>query len=220
MHHFFFNTRLWLSLESRLIGVLLILLLPISNNTASQERLLYRYINENGVKVLTYSIPAQYTAKGYEIVDSSGRLIKAVPPELSPEDRAKAEAARAEKERLEILDSQLLKRYSRVSDIEAAKKRKLAEISANINILEGNMVNFNEKKDKLLSQAATMERNGQPIPDAILVNIDAIKEELAAITGKIKLRKEEYEEQTDKFDKEIARFMIIMPANQLNGEEK
>lgn len=220
MHHLFFSTKPWLSLESCLVSVLLILLLPISNHTAGQERLLYRYVNESGVKVLTYSIPAQYTANGYEIVDSSGQLIKVVPPELSPEDRAKVEAARAEKERLQIWDGQLLKRYSRVSDIEAAKKRKLAEISANINILKGNVINFNREKDKLLSQAATMERNGQPIPDIVLANIDAIKEELAAITDKIHLREQEYKAQTEKFDEDIARFMIITPVNQLNEEEK
>ena len=201
----------WQRCQKRLMSGLLMLLLLISHNSIANGRTLYRYVNEDGVKVLTYSIPPQYVSKGYEIVDANGQLIEVVPPELSPEDRAAAEAARAEEERLQIWDQQLLKRYSRVSDIEAAKERKLAEISTNINILKSNMANMNNELDKLQSTAADMERAGKPVPDAILDNIKAITEELAAIADKIQLRQEEYQMQLDKFNDDVERFLIIKP---------
>ena len=188
-------------------------LIAMSNNSFCQDRVLYRYINEKGVKVLTYSIPTQYIPNGYEIIDSSGRLIEIISPELSPQAKAKAAAAQAEIEKLQIWDRQLLKRYSRVSDIEAAKKRKLAEISASISILPSNILNLNNEIHKLYSKAAAMERKGKPVPSAILDNINSIKEELVAIADKIDLRKKEYQMQADKFDKDKVRFLIIKSEN-------
>ena len=191
-------------------------LITMANGGLCQGIVLYRYTNEAGVKVLTYSIPAKYIPNGYEIVDSSGRLIEVVQPELSPEAKAEAAAAKAEMEERQTRDRKLLKRYSRVGDIEAAKNRKLAEISADINILRGNVLNLNNEIGKLQSQAATMERRGQSVPDTILDNIDSIKKELVVIADRIELREREYRVQVDKFDEDMNRFLVIKRENTVN----
>ena len=191
--------------------VLIVALMTISHSSVSQGRFLYRYVNEKGVKVLTYNIPDQYISNGYEVVDANGKVIQIVPPELSPEAKAEAELKQAEMERIKNWDHQLLKRYSRVSDIEAAKNRKLAETRTNINILRGNMTNLNNEIDQLQSRAAAMERRGQPVSEIILNNISDIREELKATANRIEVRQKEYQALADRFDKDIARFHIIKP---------
>jgi hypothetical protein len=188
-------------------------LIVVSNDSFCQDRLLYRYVDEKGVKVLTYTIPTRYIPNGYEIIDPSGQLIQVVSPELSPEAKVKAATTQAEMEKLQIWDQQLLKRYSQVSDIEAAKERKLDEISANINILQVNTLNLKNEINKLHSEAAAIERSGKPIPSAILNNINVIKEELTVTADKIDLRQKEYQMQADKFDKDKARFLLIKAEN-------
>mgnify|MGYP001112192793 CR=1 FL=1 len=47
---------------------------------------LYRYKNENSQLVLTQTLPAQYADKGYDILNEKGRLIKTIPPALTPEE--------------------------------------------------------------------------------------------------------------------------------------
>lgn len=186
-----------------------IALMTISHYGLCKDRVFYRYINEQGVKVLAHSIPAQYIAKGYEIIDANGQLIEVIAPELSPEAKAQAAALQAEKEKLQVWDRQLLRRYSNIGDIEAAKTRKLAGISANINILHGNIAHLNSEIDKLQAQAAAIERSGQPVSSTILEKINDVQQELAATADRIDLRLQQYQMQIDKFNKDIERFLII-----------
>ena len=60
-----------------------------------------------------------------------------------------------------------------------------------------------------------MERRDQSIPNAILDNINGIKKELTVIADRIDLRQAEYQIQADKFDRDMARFLIIKPKSSI-----
>ena len=58
---------------------------------------LYRYQNEAGITVVDWVIPAAYVSSGYEILNGSGRVVRAVPPEKTDTDFERdAAAARAQ----------------------------------------------------------------------------------------------------------------------------
>lgn len=42
----------------------------------------YRYRNAEGVKVISHSIPPEFSQSGYEILSATGRVIRVVPPAL------------------------------------------------------------------------------------------------------------------------------------------
>jgi len=41
---------------------------------------LYRYQNEDGIKVVDWVIPAAYVGSGYEVLNESGQVVRVVPP--------------------------------------------------------------------------------------------------------------------------------------------
>ena len=101
-----------------LLAVTCVALVPPA---VAQSRL-YRYVNEDGVKVLASSIPPRYVGRGYEILNAQGRVIEVVAPAPAPADLARVEAEQQMLEEYELL----ARRYSSVDDILAARDRRLA----------------------------------------------------------------------------------------------
>ena len=102
---------------------------------------LYRYQNEAGVTVVDWAIPAAYVGSGYEVLNESGQIVRVVPPAKTDTElerdavaaRAQEAEAAAQAEQLER-DTFLLRRYSTIQDIEAARDRSLRELDIRIAI--------------------------------------------------------------------------------------
>lgn len=176
------------------------------------EKVYYRYVNDEGVKVLEDRIPPKYVPKGYEIVSMYGEVLETVPPAPSDEEmEEKAEAERLRRER-EAYNWELKRRYSTVKDIRDAKRRSLAELQSNISILEGNLSNIQSQIRDLEARAARMERSGQAVSDSILGNLETLKTEVEEIKAQIVNRQHEYDQVAEKYDQDIERFKEIQAA--------
>lgn len=177
--------------------------------TLAADKVFYRYINDQGVKVLHHSIPPEYAQKGYEVVSLSGKVIKTVPPAMSKDEVAKLEVEKRNQEALARWDKKLKRRYSRVADIEAAKKRKLSDLDANISILRSNISGINQQIREQQSKAASFERSGRPVPPSILKTIENLELELEDTEELVRLRLVELNEVAAKYDRDINRFKEI-----------
>ncbi|RYD89265.1 MAG: hypothetical protein EOP50_17790, partial [Sphingobacteriales bacterium] len=120
----------------------------------------YRYVNDQGVKVMDHSIPPAFSQRGYEVLNSVGRVIKVVPPALTEQDIKALEARQAIKEEYE----QLSRRYSSTLDIEEAKLRQLERLDANIALVRGNINSLKRQIDGIGTKAAEFERAAKPVP--------------------------------------------------------
>lgn len=194
-----------------LIGLTLAFVFAHTAAADSRGNVFYRYVNDDGVRVMNHTLPAKYSQKGYEVVSLSGKVIKVVEPAPSPEEAARLALENRTKAELEEWDKRLRRRYSRVSDIEAAKKRKLASIHTNINILSGNLSKLNVQLQQQQGQAANSERRGHKVPEKLLTNITNLELEIKTTEDQIATRNDELEELSDKFDRDIERFKIISP---------
>ena len=107
-------------------------LVALSWVSAAAPAELYRYQNELGVTVVDWTIPAAYVSDGYEVLSESGQVVRVVPPVKTETDferdaaaarvqEAEAAAQAAQLER----DTFLLRRYSTIQNIEAARYRPL-----------------------------------------------------------------------------------------------
>lgn len=187
-------------------GVLLCLLVgPVE----AAKREMYRYINSQGVKVLNDTIPPEYAQQGYEVVNSHGDVIRVVEPSLDASGAQERRQMNLDREAELKWDRDLLKRYSTVGDVEAAKSRRLAEIDTSLAILRGNIVSLDSQIAREQSKAADRERRGQDVPEAILTNIKNFKIERSATEKMIDNRMADYEEVAARFDRDIERFVKI-----------
>lgn len=151
----------------------------------------YRYINKDGVKVISHNIPPEYAQKGYEVMTHTGQVVEVVPAAPDPEN-LQAELEKRAAEREMMAEYQILaRRYSDVNEIYAARDRRLAHLDATIAILRSNIGNLRGQVDDLMRKAADAERSGRDVPKQILKNIEEVKAEQATTEAKLQTRVEQ-----------------------------
>lgn len=141
------------------------LLLPVMADAAE----LYRYVDDQGVVVISrQGVPPEFIAKGYEVLNDQGRVVRVIPPAPSAEEmqRLLADKARARS------DAQLLRLYASPEDVDRARERKLAELDGLIGVARGNLQSVRSQQANLQSQAAEHERAGRTVPEHLLAQID------------------------------------------------
>ncbi|NIB42787.1 hypothetical protein HBA55_24485 [Pseudomaricurvus alkylphenolicus] len=178
---------------------------------AATARNFYRYVNDQGVKVINHQIPPEYAQRGYEIVTARGEVLKVVPPAPSPEEAAKMERQMMREEELAKWDAELKRRYSSVSDIEAAKQRKLVQVNSNISILRSNIRTIKAQISEQHARAANSERLGREVPKMVLDTLAGLEKELKLTEEQVAQREQQYQEIVQKFERDKDRFRIIRP---------
>lgn len=183
------------------------LLLPMGM-TALAESSMYRYSDEEGQLVISNTIPQQATKRGYDILNSNGRVMETILP--APTE-AEIVAREAEKQRQKELtlqrekDARLLKRFSHPDQAIKAMHRKLGELQGLIQLKRGNISVISSQLDSEQSRAADMERNGQKIPDATLEKIYRLESQIRDIEREISGQAQEIDSLKQAFEKDIKR---------------
>lgn len=177
---------------------------------------LYRYKDESGNLVLNRTIPPALVGKGYDILNEKGRLIKSVPPALTPEQIAARDAEKARQERLAAeaaerkkADNELRQLYSHPNDAVRALKRKVQDIRAVIQVKRSKIESAQKEIVSRESKAANMQRNGINIPDDLIRKIKSLKTSI--INSKADISELESEEKNvlAQFDQKIKRLEVI-----------
>jgi hypothetical protein len=157
--------------------------LPLVSQAAdAPEILLYRYVDGRGVTVLDrQGVPPEYAGKGYEVLNSRGRVVQVVPPPPTAEQLQQAQAAKVQA----AADAQLLHLYSSTADVDRAKARKLAELDGLIEAAQKNLVGLNSQQGSLQSKAADQERAGRPVPQTLIDQMADLREQQQSLNTDI-----------------------------------
>lgn len=158
----------------------------------------YRYVNDQGVKVMNHSIPPEFAQRGYEVLNISGRVIKVVPPALTEADIQALEERQRVREEYEVL----ARRYSSPHDIEEAKLRQLERLDANIALVRGNINNLKRQIDGIGAKAAEYERAAKPVPQNLLDSLAKTRNEMVNSENLMVIRVAEKQKVIDKFERE------------------
>jgi hypothetical protein len=197
-----------MSMQKTFINFLIVLsLFWLSAQAATKT--VYRYKNNEGITVIDNKIPAEFAGKGYEIVSTTGKVIKVVPPSLSKEEAEKQKAEKIAKEERLKADIELKRSYSNVSDIDAAKERNLESLKANIAILKSNLESTKQERATETSRAAAIERSGRTVTKEMLDKIDGMQKKETDLAQQIVQRENEVKVIADKFDQDKARFIEL-----------
>ncbi|NQD78953.1 DUF4124 domain-containing protein [Pseudomonas sp. CrR14] len=143
---------------------------------------MYRYTNAQGVTVIDrQGVPSEFIAKGYEVLNDQGRVVRVVPPAPTPEELQKL---LADRERAKS-DAQLLRLYSSPEDVDRARARKLAELDGLIGVATGNLQAARLQQANLQRQAADQERAGRQVPEQLLGQIVSQRDEQVRLKQQI-----------------------------------
>ncbi len=211
-------SRVTSSAMKRRIGALLVGSCALAC-TPSWAAELYRYRDDNGVLVLDDSIPPKYAARGYTVLSPTGRVIRVVPRQLTPEEVAERDRQRAEEEAERralaeryASDAELLRLYSSAEDLERARDRKLADIEALISTTRGNIQRLEIQKHNLEMRAAELERAGQEVSPELIDNMSAIDAQIREKESEIASRAREQDRVRQQFSEDLKRFRQLRSA--------
>nr|WP_243749415.1 DUF4124 domain-containing protein [Pseudoteredinibacter isoporae] len=182
-----------------------VLMLALMAPVASGETVFYRYVDKNGVPVISSKIPPEYAQKGYEVVTPSGRVVRVVKPAPSDAEKANLKS----KAEMAKWDAELRRRYSSVKEIKLAKQRKLESIDGSIQILKGNIGGIDTRIHQKRMEAANLERAGREVGDDLLKQLEELKHKREVTVARIEKREKERQDLIDKFDQDIERFGVI-----------
>lgn len=178
---------------------------------------LFRYINDEGVVVISSNLPPRYASRGYTVIDSRGRVLREIPRQLSVEEvqaRQAEELAREEErqaeERRRAQDAELLRLYSSPEEVTRARDRRIDSIESHIASVRASMARVRSQQSGLESQAAELERAGRPVPEHIVVAIQRSETQLEEREREIRQRQEEIERTRDSFDRDRARLARLL----------
>ena len=166
----------------------------------------YRYVNNDGVKVISHTIPPEYAQKGYEVITHTGKVLEVVAAAPDPEELKQQEIVRAKERELMAEYEVLARRYSSTKEIYAARDRRLAHLDANIAILRSNIGNINGQVETLMKRAAEVERSGRDVPQQILQNIEETRTELRTTEEMLQARLDEHGAIHKEYEKQVELF--------------
>jgi hypothetical protein len=169
---------------------------------------MYRYMDETGQVVISNTIPQQATKRGYDILNSNGRVVEVIPPAPTEDEIAAREAEKQRQKELAVQrenDAQLLRRFSHPDQAIRAMHRKLDELRGVIQLKRGNISVISSQLDNEQSRAANMERSGQKIPDATLDKIRRLESQIRDIEREISWQTQETDSLIQSFEADIKR---------------
>ena len=179
-------------------SLLLGLLLPAMASAVE----LYRYTDERGTTVLSrQGVPPEHIARGYEVLNEQGRVIRVIPPAPTAEELRRMQLEKAQA----LSDVQLLRLYSTPEDVERARQRKLAELDGLIGVARGNLQSVRTQQANLQSQAAEHERAGREVPAHLLAQINNQIAEQTRLQGDIERYRALREQADANFDADLDR---------------
>ncbi len=175
----------------RALGLGCIFSLFVSAGLSADIRL-YRYNDENGQLVISTQVPLRYARSGYAIIDSKGKVLEVIAPELTGDalrarvqQQSREQQAKVARERRELEGQELLKMYGSVDGVDRAEARQLAEMDAQIAIEQGSIQRLHVQREGKEARAAAIERSGQKVPESVLQALAGIDAQVARHQGKI-----------------------------------
>lgn len=193
------------------------LLLTISLSATAQR--LYRYVDSAGNLVVASTVEPEAIERGYEILDSQGRVIEEVPAALSDElvrDQLLAERqAILQNQR----DDELRALYATGEDVEFAKQSELAQLELVINNLEARIARLTTQLQNQQQQAALAERRGQSVSDELQAELASLEAAIKSAQSEIALAEQERDSISARFDADRARLEYLVERERAAIEE-
>lgn len=173
---------------------------------------MYRYKDDSGQLVISTTVPQEASKRGYEILNSQGRVIEEIAPAPTAQEiaRREAEAERKQQQALQReKDARLLKRYSHPDEAVRALHRKIRELQDLNQLKRGNISVIESQLDTEQSRAADLERSGREVPESTLNRITRLQAQIDALMQEIDAQNREIEALREAYGSDIRRLETV-----------
>ena len=199
-----------------LIALCLFTLAAANALSADKSHERYRWKDAHGVVHFDDVLSDAAIQSGYDIVGSSGMLIRRVAPPMTSEELKADEKARAQKKAADEAaaeqardDAQMLAAYPTEHDLSDAHNAQLAMIDQYIQSTQISLQSQERSLTDMLSHAADLERAGKPIPAALSQQIESLRANIEKQKAYITAKQQEKIDSAAKFETELAHYREV-----------
>ena len=172
-----------------------------------------KWVDESGVVHYGDQIPPSEVDRGHTDLNVQGIQVETVPPVQTIEEiqrERELERLRAEQGRLkqqqDAADQVLLRTFRSIDDLVMAREGKVTAIDVVIGVARSNIRRHQAWLQKLMSDAANLERAGKPVPQHLVESIDNTERAIRDAYATIVAREQEKNQVRQSFDRDLKRF--------------
>ena len=216
-------------MHNRIFSALVVLtcLLGLLTNQALAGAKIKKIIGSDGKPTYTTIIDPGRKDDSVEILNPRGVKIgyierKKTPYEVEHEKRLARLKADEDKiiARQKVYDLALLNTYRTKTDLMIAIKKKFESFETQNQVVEGNLKRLKQGLDAQQKQAASLERDGQKVPEKVLKDINSTQSQIQDMEKAIRAQKEK-QELTKKADEaDIARFLFLTQSHEVKPQAR
>ena len=211
------------------LNILLISLVLSTLSLSINAGQLYRFQNDDGVSTISHDMPASAAQKGYDILDDKSlRLIKRVPPALTPEQIAEekrqisaekeaqrlaiiaAKEEQKQQQQLAIYDQNLLANYLTEQDLIDRRDSDLTYHQTQIEKATQHLEKSKQNSISLQQQAAEQELAGQELGVKLNKRLQANAEEINNNQAEIERLNLEVLQLTKQYETDLDRLQQLL----------
>jgi outer membrane murein-binding lipoprotein Lpp len=195
---------------------LLFAALGLTAGQAAHAKKMYRWVDENGKTFLSDQVPPEYVQHRHEELSEKGRVVqiteKAKTKEQLELDR-RLESLRKAQEAIiakqKVNDKVLLSAFRSLNDMQEALKKKMHAMDSQIMLLQSNKNRAETELENHLKRAATHERSGEKIPEALARDIDKAKAQIKTVADEIAKQEDKKRHVKAAFEADIQRYKFL-----------
>ncbi len=199
----------------RSINSLLICFLVVLCQSALAKNM-YRWVDEDGRVFFSDQVPQDQIQHKRESLNQDARVVEVVDEAKTKEQvelEKRLQKLRLEQEKIiakqKSHDKVLLSTFRNLEDMKMALKGKMSALDAQRKVAEGNLVRLELQLEQQQKQAANFERSGNKVPQKLLDEIDASKEQIDYAKIEISRHLEKKLAVKKEFEADIERFTFL-----------
>ncbi len=186
----------------RWLGVFVVVGGLVAALDAQSAGRLYRFVNSQGKVEISNAIPNDRVPLGYDVLDSSGRLILRVAPELTPAQIKQKRRKEAELRACREGYLRVTAMYQTEADIDRFKGQAVEALETAIANDQANLLVVRGQHSELLAQAARAERSGSTLSAILVQNIERAKGQIKLLEKSVSDRRLQHSQIESRFQKE------------------
>ena len=184
-------------------SLMLCVLLPLAG--AAQEREVYSWVDDEGIRHYGDSIPPEYAVKPKEVLNDQGVAVQQL------EGKKTARELEVQKELQRRADQTLLATYVNVDEIEMHRDRRVELFQAQARVTELYLRNLSRRLDDLKREAGqfkpySSDPNAKPIDPSLVTEIGETENAIDRHEQNLRKFRQEERQIIERFNGDIQRF--------------
>ncbi|WP_440224584.1 DUF4124 domain-containing protein [Dokdonella sp. MW10] len=179
----------------------------------------YKWRDADGNLHYADSLPPEASARGYEVINAQGIVVRRVEPaktaaQISAEKDAKVreQAARDVADAQSRNDQQMLAAYPTEADLKRAQTQQLQMVDQNIRSAEIGLQSQERSLSEMLGNAADYEGNGKPLPAVLSKQIADLRKQIEAQHAVVDKRRADREKTLATFASDLEHYNKLKAA--------